>query len=228
MRKYQAVAFDLEGTIVDVERFHKEAFRLLVEELHVPINFDEAWTNWIGRGDEFIARDIAGRLAGEVSADWQEIRRRKMEIYSGLIAAISIEARPGFWRVYEGLAKRGMPMAIGSLTPRTQAQVILQRSGLDQAFRPERIVLLEDVPNKKPAPDVYLETAYRLGVSPYCQLVFEDSPVGVQAAWSAGSQAIAIPSVCSRLLLEQLMKAGAMRICMGWDEVDMEELLTIS
>ena len=78
----------------------------------------------------------------------------------------------------------------------------------------------------KPAPDVFLETARRMGIDPKNQLVFEDSPNGVRAAIAAGSRAIGMPVVIRGSAVAALVDAGAARIFFDWREINASALIT--
>lgn len=192
--KMRGVAFDLEGTVVDVEHIHHQSHLEAAAEAGVQLRLEEAISllpHFIGGPDETVAHEIAGLRVGVSPA---LILACKRLCYERLLSRTAdIRPRVGFLRVFDELKDRGVPMAIGSLTATAQARVLLGRSGLDQLFPPECVVLREDVNNLKPAPDVFLETARRMGINPCAQLVFEDSPNGVCAAIAAGSRAVGMP-----------------------------------
>ncbi len=228
----RGIAFDLEGTIVDVERIHFDAFVLAAEEVGITISVEGIVAkipHAIGGGDQLIAEGIA-RLGEQVGPPFsaEEILEAKRWHYSRLLEEVEVQPRPGFLEVLRWITKEaGLPVAIGSLTPRSQAEVLLRRSGLNGLFPSDRIVLLEDVGEvrKKPAPDVYLETARRMGVSPAEQLVFEDSAVGVKAARAAGSLAIGMPIFRSPENVAELLEAGASRVFFDWREMNLAAVM---
>ena len=187
--RIRGVAFDLEGTIVDLERYHFETFVCAAADLGVRLTVTEIFEKIpmaIGGGEQLIAEGIERLSDGKTKAS--EILTRKRARYEELILMLpNITPRPGFREVFNWFREQGYGCTIASLTRGSQAEVLLSRSGLDQLFDRDHVVLLEDVREKKPAPDVYLETARRRGISPEEQLAFEDSPAGVKAASKAGS-----------------------------------------
>ena len=117
-------------------------------------------------------------------------------------------------------------MAIGSLTAKDKAEVLLERSGLGKVFGKRNVVFAEDVAHLKPAPDVFLETAKRMNVDPSAQMIFEDSPQGVQAARAAGSKmVIGMPVILRPETIGALVGAGTYRIFFDWREIDLRQLL---
>ncbi|MBI2098079.1 MAG: HAD family phosphatase [Candidatus Wildermuthbacteria bacterium] len=227
----KGVAFDLEDTVIHVGNVHFEAFARAAEEIGVIFDRNNLAAdiarqieNAIGGGDALIAEGIS-QLSGR-SAAGAEIRRRKVRFYDEIIEGfVSIEPRPGFLDVLEQIRTRGFPIAIASMTPRRQAEILLERSGIAKIF-PGNLILLEDsVKHLKPAPDVYLEAARRMGIPPSKQLVFEDSATGIKAARAAGSPVIAMPGYTFSENLTKLREAGATKIFYGWEEVDIAALL---
>ncbi len=222
----RGVAFDLEGTLVNVEPIHFTCWSMAVSEAGMPLTGEDLIRNIpnaIGGGDDLIARGIH-MLSGErISAG--EILTRKDELYEEAIKKLAILPRAGVIKTIRWLKKKKIPIAIGSLTPTHRAHTLLDRSQLRQYFSRERIVLKEDVGQLKPEPDVYIETAHRIGIKTTNQLVFEDSVPGIQAARSAGSHSIAMPIFRSEEKLAQIVLAGAHRVFHEWTEMHIEEVL---
>ena len=224
-RTIRGIGLDLEGTTVDLEDKHFKAFADATTALGYPLTPTQilALPYAIGGGDQRVSESIEQLSEGQLSAT--ELRKLKSERFDELIETDSMKPRVGFLRVFHELSLRGLPVAIGSLTSRKQARLILERSGLDSLIDYERVVLLEDVANKKPAPDVFIETARRMGIDPSEQLVFEDSRTGVEAGVSAGSQTVALPIYRTPANIETLLTAGASHVYDGWDDIDLSELL---
>ena len=226
MTRIKGVAFDLEGTVVDVEAAHHNAHIAAAAEMGVEVTIDTAFKllpHFIGGPDEKVAQDIWALSGKQVSPE--EILVRDKFYYEQLLATMEIKPRPGFMEFFHAVRSLGPQTAIGSLTPRNQAEVLLGRSSIALNLSAGMIVLAEDVRNHKPAPDVFLETARRMGIDPKTQLVFEDSPRGVQAAIAAGSRAIGMP-VYNRLeATVPLLQAGACRLFLDWREINVGALL---
>ena len=97
----------------------------------------------------------------------------------------------GIRTLVDALADAGVPTAIASSSPARWVVAAVERAGLLGRFR--TIVTADDVTRRKPAPDVYLEAARRLGVEPAQSIAIEDSGPGIASARAAGMKAIAIP-----------------------------------
>jgi len=222
----KGVAFDLEGTAVNVEEVHFGAFMKASEELGFSCTFEtivEEIPNALGGGDQNIAVGI--RKLSHENISVEELLCKKGRYYREILSTIEIKPRLGFLEVFEQIHALGLQVSIGSLTLSEQAVVLLERSGLLQLFDPTLIVLEEDVLFHKPAPDVFLETAKRMGIKPEEQLVFEDSATGVTAATAAGSPCVAIPVYWFSQNIAQLAEVGASRIFRDWREMDVHALI---
>ena len=222
----KGIAFDLEGTVVDVEPAHHHGHIAAAAEVGVVLTIDSAFAklpHFIGGPDDEIVREI-----WELSDKRQslaQIAERDKYHYRRLLSTMAVEPRSGFLHVVRQLRTMGIQTSIGSLTAREEAATLLERSGLVHVFPRELTVLREDVVNVKPAPDVFLETARRMEIDPSEQLVFEDSPRGVTAAIVAGSRAIGMPVYNRPEGIQPLLRAGVVQIFMDWREIDVTKLL---
>ena len=224
----EGIAFDLEGTGINVEEIHFNGFALAARESGFEIDFRtivEKIPNAIGGGDKLISEGISRLMNGKISPE--ELLERKRWHYNDQIEKLErIKPRPGFLEaLFRIIRDLKLPVAIASLTPRNQAVVLLKRSDLVLWFPEKNIVLAEDVENLKPHPDVYLETARRIGIDPTHQLAFEDSATGVEAATAAGSIVIAVPVFNIEKTMIQLVQKGAKRIFMDWREMNIKMLI---
>jgi beta-phosphoglucomutase-like phosphatase (HAD superfamily) len=226
----KGIAFDLEGTVINVEAAHHEGHLAAAADFGLVITLDEAYAklpHFIGGPDEKVCEDIWHLLPQreDEPPTIADILARDKFHYERLLRDVPIETRSGWLRAWEVAGQLGLKVAIGSLTPTAQADTLLQRCKLRKFFSPREIVLAEDVARKKPAPDVFLETAQRMGINPSEQLVFEDSPNGVRAAIAAGSTAIGMPVIHRPDTIGKLLEAGACRIFWNWDEMDLRGLV---
>lgn len=219
----RGIAFDLEGTVIDLEAAHQDGHLAAAAEFGLVLSLEEAHVklpHFIGGPNVY--KEIWELLDPEVqkSIPPEEVRLRDIFHYEQLLAKTPIEPRPGFLDFYKKAADRGLAFTIGSTTPQKQAAILLGRSGLAELFPRDAIVLREQVENLKPAPDVFLKTASLMGVHPSEQLVFEDSPRGIRAALAAGSSAVGMPVVIAGATVGELVNAGACRIFFDWREID--------
>jgi len=228
----EGIAFDLEGTVVDVEEAHHKGHLVTAREFGVHIPPEEAFKklpHFIGGPDRAVCEEIRSLMdpadAEGVTVD--EILDRDRFHYDRLLQSMPIELRPGFVDFYEAAKAMGLPMTIGSLTEEAQARKLLEGSRLVHLLGEENIVLREHVQEVKPAPDVFWETARRMTIDPKSQVVFEDSPRGVTAAKRAGSLAVGMPVIIKGETIASLVDAGASQIFFDWRVIDAKRLVSV-
>jgi HAD superfamily hydrolase (TIGR01509 family) len=186
MRPYAAIIFDMDGVIVDSEPRHEQAFREIFHELGCGDQHGLDFTAYYGRSDrtlwnDYIARHHPPQSLQELLALKQEhflrILRRDQPIFAE--APALIERLAGHYR-----------LAVASGSMHAVIEEVLAMRPLRRFF--EVVVSVQDVPRGKPAPDVFLLAAERLGVAPRDCCVIEDAAAGVEAALAAGMEVVAI------------------------------------
>ncbi|MER7108716.1 HAD family hydrolase [Streptomyces sp. NPDC000229] len=185
-----AVIFDLDGTLVDSEPNYYEAGRRLLERYGVTDFGWERHTDFIGIG----TRETLEILKEEygIDAPVEELLAGKNRHYLELARAAT-EVFPEMRTFVRRLHAQGVPMAVASGSSRATIEAVLGGTGLDAYLT--TLVSAEEVERGKPAPDVFLEAARRLGVEPAHCVVLEDAPPGAAAAEAAGMRCIAVPYV---------------------------------
>jgi HAD superfamily hydrolase (TIGR01509 family) len=127
--------------------------------------------------------------------------RRYLELARG-----STRAYPEMRRFVELLAAEDVPMAVASGSSPEAIEAVLSGTGLDACLR--TVVSADEVAHGKPAPDVFLEAARRLGAEPVGCVVLEDAAPGAAAAHAAGMRCIAIPYVPAQADAPEFATAG--------------------
>ncbi|SHM91136.1 HAD family hydrolase [Actinacidiphila paucisporea] len=225
--RISAAAFDLDGTLVDLERFHHEAWLAAARQAGVELTREEALhrlPHFIGGPDPQVAEEIAALSRNAVPP--AETLAAKQQSFDDLIGSVDeIVPRAGVAAVLDLLCARDIAVAVGTATERGTAVEILRRAGLLALFGPARVVAAQDVPRLKPAPDVYRATAHLLGVPPQKQLVFEDSVTGADAARAAGSPVLAVPTVRDPGYLRRFEAAGVVAVVEDWQAPGLLSLL---
>ena len=183
-----AVIFDMDGLMLDSERAIIDALRQAAHEHGARIDPDW-WLGLIGHSDE-VCRQRLGALIGEEAASAVLARGHALYI---AVAEAGIAHRPGIVTLLELLAVHGIPRAVATSTRRPLALRKLEAA--DLLWRFDVVCTSSDVARPKPAPDVYLLAARRLGVDPALCLVLEDSPTGVRAALAAGMTPVQVPDL---------------------------------
>jgi beta-phosphoglucomutase-like phosphatase (HAD superfamily) len=212
-----AFAFDLEGTLVDVEDAHHQGHLEVAAALGLKLSMGEARRTipgFVGGGDDRIAAALHALSGTRLPLD--EVLRMSKVVYLRRLAEAVVVPRDGVLEFFRSLEAAGIPFALGSLTPVAEGQELLERSGLWKVFADRPRIFREDVRAPKPDPEVFLATARALGVEPREQLVFEDSPVGVLAATRAGSVAIAVPAILDPVVIAELRAAGPSALLLSW------------
>ncbi|MEU6446446.1 HAD family phosphatase [Streptomyces sp. NPDC046979] len=198
-----SVIFDLDGTLVDSEPNYYEAGRLTLAEYGVP---DFTWADhetYVGISTQETVADWKRRYA--LTAPVEELLAVKNRHYLEL-ARTSARAYPEMRRLVERLASEGVPLAVASGSSPEAIGAILARTGLDAHLR--TVVSADEVARGKPAPDVFLEAARRIGADPAHCVVLEDAAPGAAAAHAAGMRCIAVPYVAAQADAPEFATAG--------------------
>jgi HAD superfamily hydrolase (TIGR01509 family) len=193
------VIFDCDGTLVDSEPLSGEAWERTLERYGYTITEADV-AEVVGRSYTFTHAYLAERVAlPDADALWPELR-------SVLFGLLDTRLTPfaDAVKAVADLRVRGVPLAVASSSMRERLDRTLARGG----FAFDVSVAGDEVANGKPAPDMFLLAAARLGVQPRCCVVVEDSPPGIQAGLAAGMKVLA---VCRAGASESTL-AGADRI----------------
>ncbi|WP_127500555.1 HAD family hydrolase [Actinoplanes solisilvae] len=176
------VIFDCDGVLVDSERIAVRVNVALGARLGWPLTAQDVIDQFVGRSVTSISEIVAARLGAEAAGTWRErfdIEHRE-EVDSGLTAVEGIE---------EALDQITLPTCVASSGTHEKMRHTLGRTGLYDRFA-GRIFSATEVAHGKPAPDLFLHAAARMGVPPSACVVVEDSQYGAQAARTAGMRCL--------------------------------------
>lgn len=182
---HTAAIFDIDGVIVDSGPIHLQAWKEVLKK-HGIIADDMEFRRIFGmRDSEVIPRLIENNSDDEV----QQFMKEKSAVF---IELITNNAKPiqGVVECIDRLLAHDIKLSFASLATSEEISTILKKVGLEG--RVPVVVTGENAMRDKPAPDIFLTAAYRMGVEPQNAVVFEDDVAGIEAARIAGAAAIAI------------------------------------
>jgi len=186
MTSYLALLCDLDGTLADTEPQHCAAWLEMLRDEY-QLDYDEHWfEQWIGTSDRVVADWLIGEHGLSVSQ--QEMIDGKQDRFHELVRS----SGKGFPGVDTELAEiqKLYPLAIATNSGRGDTDVVVPALGLDRFT--DVVVTATDVQHLKPAPDIYLLAAERLGVHAGACIAIEDSKPGGEAAKAAGCYLIGL------------------------------------
>ena len=194
-----ALIFDCDGVLADTERHgHLPAFNASFAEFGLPVHWSEedyAEKLLIGGGKERLTSLLnsdfaqAANLPADPARQQEAVaawHRRKTQIYTDLIAAGALPARPGIARIVAEAAAAGWLLAVASTSAEPSVRAVLTHAVGESLAAQFQVFAGDIVAAKKPAPDIYAYALKHLGVSPDEAIVVEDSNNGLRAARAAG------------------------------------------
>lgn len=180
--RYDLVIFDNDGVLVDSEPISNGILAGYLTELGHPTTYEESLRDYMGAAVHRVHDLIGERTGRRLPEDFDD------ELHARVFAAFERELKPvtGAVDVLEELSAAGVPYCVASSGSHQRIRVGHRTAGLSEWFDDGRIFSAEDVGQGKPAPDLFLHAAARMGVAPARCAVVEDSPLGVRAAVAAG------------------------------------------
>ncbi|MFG2500236.1 HAD family hydrolase [Streptomyces sp. NPDC048441] len=180
--RYDLVIFDNDGVLVDSEPLSNSILAGYLTELGHPTTYEDSLRDYMGAAVHRVHDLVLERSGQRLPGDFD------VTFHARVFAAFERELEPvaGVVDVLEKLVADGVPYCLASSGSHERIRVGHRRTGLDRWFGDERIFSSEDVGRGKPAPDLFLYAAERMGVAPEKCVVVEDSPLGVRAAVAAG------------------------------------------
>ncbi len=210
----QAVIFDMDGVICHTNPFHSQAFKIFFEKRNLFPTEEEFLLHMYGKNNGYILSHFLGRkIEGEellLLEDEKESLFR--EIYKSTVDPIA-----GFMNFFSLLKSSDLPTGVATSAPRANLDLIIGTLNIHDFL--ESKLASEDVSRHKPDPEVYLKSAYLLGVEPNKCLVFEDSFSGASAGLNAGMKVVGVLSTHTK---EELPKCDL--YIKDYTELDLNQL----
>ena len=174
----ELVIFDCDGVLIDSEGISGRVLITALAKLGVEVDFDYCCVNWVGRSFPTVAQNIRDTFDLVLPEDFE--RRYRADLLTAFETELTATA--GVEAAIQGLP---VPSCVATSSSPERVARSLFITNLAPFFGPH-VFTASEVKNGKPAPDLFLHTAKKMGVKPEACLVIEDSLPGVQAAQAAG------------------------------------------
>jgi HAD superfamily hydrolase (TIGR01509 family) len=199
--RYDLVIFDNDGVLVDSEPVSNRLLAEYLTELGHPTSYEDSIRDYMGSAMHRVHDLVLERTGKRLPDDFDDV------FHARVFAAFERELKPvpGITAVLEKLAADATPYCVASSGSHERIRVGHRTTGLDRWFDDARIFSSQDVGRGKPAPDLFLHAARRMGVEPARCVVVEDSPLGVRAAVAAGMDVLGFTAMTPA---ERLTGAG--------------------
>ncbi|GGZ72885.1 HAD family hydrolase [Streptomyces bluensis] len=180
--RYDLVIFDNDGVLVDSEPISNRLLAAYLTELGHPTSYEESIRDYMGSAMHRVHELVLERTGELLPGDFDDV------FHGRVFAAFERELEPvdGVVAVLEKLLADRVPYCVASSGSHERIRVGHRKTGLDRWFGDGLVFSAQDVGKGKPAPDLFLYAAERMGVAPDRCAVVEDSPLGVLAARAAG------------------------------------------
>ncbi len=189
-KRYGGYIFDLDGTLVDSMATHFRAWRWALAQHGAPPEVFR-WNEFVAHGG-MAAPDIVSDLNAchGLSMPPHEVAEMKRARYAELLETQRLPVIEETVTLVRELRQEGIPCAIGTGSWPDGAMATLRSAGIETLF--SIMVTPPDVAQGKPAPDIFLLCAERMGVAPQDCVVFEDAEPGIKAAAAAGMDCVCV------------------------------------
>jgi len=185
----RGVLWDLDGTLIDSAAQHYAAWRDTLAERGREHSREE-FARFFGRRNDVILREMFGDELS--SGEAARIAEDKEERYRRLVRTGGLDPLPGVMDWLSRLREQGFRQALATMAPAANVEVVVEVLGLHSLL--DATAAAEDVACGKPAPDIFLEAARRIGVPPRRCVVVEDAPAGLEGARRAGMRSVGLLS----------------------------------
>ncbi|MEU0282700.1 HAD family hydrolase [Streptomyces sp. NPDC006195] len=189
--RYELVIFDNDGVLVDSEPLSNTILAAYLTELGHPTSYEDSLRDYMGAAVHRVHDLVKERTGQLLPTDFDDT------LHARVFAAFERELEPvdGVTEVLEKLAGDGVSYCVASSGSHERIRVGHRKTGLSRWFDDSVIFSAQDVGRGKPAPDLFLHAAERMGVAPGRCAVVEDSPLGVRAARAAGMDVFAFTAM---------------------------------
>lgn len=188
MGEIKAVLFDMDGTLIDTEKYYRIFWPKAMAEFGYHMT-DEQVLSMRSLGRPFAPAQLKEWFGEKL--DYYAIRARRTQIMEECLDREGIQLKPGAVTILKELQKRGVPAAVATASPPERTEKYLNLTGIRQYF--SKIISATQVKEGKPSPDIYLFACAELGFEPEECMAVEDAPNGVLSAYRAGCKVVMVP-----------------------------------
>ena len=189
-RPIRGILFDMDGLVLDSEILFTRFWREASNFLGYPMTPEQSYgMRSLGKK---LGQPYLESLFGP-DIDYTTLREKRIELMSAYVDRHGIAPKPGIYELLDHLEANGIATAIASSSPMDAIEKHLEAVDLKHRF--QKLCSAHNIPNGKPAPDIYLLAAKELGLKPEECLALEDSPTGILSAYRAGCLPVMIPDL---------------------------------
>jgi HAD superfamily hydrolase (TIGR01509 family) len=189
--RYELIIFDNDGVLVDSEPVSNTILAGYLTELGHPTSYEDSLRDYMGAAMHRVHDLVLERTGERLPDDFDDtFHARVFEAFRRELRAVE-----GVFDVLGKLSADGVAYCVASSGSHERIRVGHRKTGLDRWFSDDIVFSAEDVGRGKPAPDLFLHAAERMGVDPGRCAVVEDSPLGLAAARAAGMDVYAFTAM---------------------------------
>ena len=189
-RPIRGILFDMDGLVLDSESLYTRFWREAANALGFPMTVEQSLgMRSLGKS---LGQPYLESLFGP-SVDYTTLREKRIQLMDAYVAQYGIAPKPGIYELLDYMEENGIAAAITSSSPMEFIEKHLSAVNLLHRFR--KLCSGHNIPNGKPAPDIYLLGAKELDLKPEECLALEDSPTGILSAYRAGCLPVMIPDL---------------------------------
>jgi HAD superfamily hydrolase (TIGR01509 family) len=206
-----AMIFDIDGTLIDSNPAHVEAWRVAFESMGYRIAADRIEVE-IGKGGDKLVPDILGKSADERDGD--ALRKAQPREFAKIVRARGLESFPRAWELLRTLRRRGIKVVLATSSGQEQLKSLQEAAGVDLKAECDVMTTADDARESKPAPDIVRAAVARTGLSPAQCAMIGDTLYDMEAAKKVGVIGLGVETGYQSA--ETLKRAGARAV---WRDV---------